>query len=414
MSSEEPFNYIEHKIKEAAETHQIVFEESSWKKMEALLDKEDKRKPFVWLWLFLPLVIAGSFGIFIFVNKEQKIKNNTTPFIKVADDKPSDIDSKKSVINSTLFTNANNKPADLKVSFKKAKKIILLKSTYKITIKTPVISEENITQNKNVFTEKATIDFLVRGGNPSEDNILLNNAKVVIADSTKDLTKTDTTQKSKPDSVSIVSKDKKETKTKQSFISKFYLLGTFGADVSSTKLLAFKTSPVSTKYGLGIGFKIKKNVSVQTGFYAGKKKYLASEGEYNFKTGSYYNMVTVTKVDADCIVYEIPVSIRYDFLQKKSINIYTGLGLYSYIMKKENYNVYFIKNNTEYSWAYQYKGNKAFLSTLILSVGAEKKLVDKIYLQIEPSVSIPVKGVGEGSVKIFSTAFQLGIKYTPF
>lgn len=408
MSSEEPFNYIEHKIKEAAENHHMIFEESSWKKMEALLDKEPRRKPFIWFWLFLPLAIAGGFGIFMLLNKLPKEKINTASFIKVADNKPSKINSKKSVTNSTLLTNANNNPADLNVSFKKAK------STNKIHIQTPLTSKENITQNKNVFTNKAIIDVIVSGGNPSEDNILLNNAKVVNADSTKNITKKDTVQKSTNDSVGIVLRNKEETKKKQSFKSKFYLLGGLGADVSSTKLLAFKNNPVSTKYGLGIGFKIKKNISVQTGFYAGKKKYLAGKGDYNFKTGSYYNMVKVTKVDADCIVYEIPVSIRYNVLQKKSINIYTGLGLSSYIMKKEDYNVYFIKNNREYSWAYQYKGNKAFLSTLILSVGAEKKLTNKIYLQIEPSLSMPLKGVGEGSVKIFSTAFQFGIKYTPF
>ena len=122
----------------------------------------------------------------------------------------------------------------------------------------------------------------------------------------------------------------------------------------------------------------------------------------------------VTKIDAACTVYEIPVSIRYNVLQKKSLNIYTGLGLSSYIMKKEDYDIYFIKNNTEYSWAYNYTGNQAFLSTFILTVGTEKKLTDKIYLQLEPFVSIPLKGVGEGSVKLFSAALQLGIKYIPF
>ena len=49
MSSEKRFEYIENKIKEAAENNHIVFEEKSWNKMEVLLDKEDKRKPFFYI-----------------------------------------------------------------------------------------------------------------------------------------------------------------------------------------------------------------------------------------------------------------------------------------------------------------------------------------------------------------------------
>ena len=70
MNSEKPFNYIEHKIKEAAENQLIVFEESSWKKMEALLDNEPRRKPFVWWWFLLPLVIAGGVGFWLVANKK--------------------------------------------------------------------------------------------------------------------------------------------------------------------------------------------------------------------------------------------------------------------------------------------------------------------------------------------------------
>ena len=187
-----------------------------------------------------------------------------------------------------------------------------------------------------------------------------------------------------------------------------------GADVSSTKLFAFKNSPASLKYGLALGYNINRRLSVQTGFYAGKKKYIAKEGEYNFKTISYLNTVKVIKVDADCIVYEIPVSIRYNIIQKKTSTIYASAGLSSYIMKSEDYNIYFLRNNIQATRAWNYTGNQHFLSTLIISAGLEKRLTNKIALQIEPSVNIPLKAVGEGSVKLFSTSVQAGLKYTPF
>ena len=187
-----------------------------------------------------------------------------------------------------------------------------------------------------------------------------------------------------------------------------------GADVSSTKLFAFKNSKASLKYGLALGYNINKRLSVQTGFYAGSKKYIANEGEYNFKAGSYYNLVRVTMVDANCLVFEIPVSVRYNILQKKAIAFYSGVGLSSYIMKSEVYDVHFIRNYMPASRTWSYTGNQHFLSTLIISAGLEKRLTNKIALQIEPNVSIPLKTVGEGSVKLFSTSVQAGLKYTPF
>lgn len=412
MSSEEPFNYIDHKIKEAAENHQIVFEESSWKKMEALLDKKPGRKRFAWFWLFLPLAIAAGFGIFVWGNKQQKEKIGSASVSIAAENKPPDFISSKTVQKNKIFVNYFNKSTENFNPYKKTKAIFLSKSPFKTDIIIPAAGEENVSENEKTFTVEAKRIITISNSNPLINEKLANDANPTV--STKNLTENDVDKKSKPDSSNIVFKNKKELNKKKSVVSKFYLLGSLGADISSTKLLAFKNNPVSSRYGIGIGYKINKNLSVQTGFYTGKKKYLAKQREYNFKTGSYYNLVRVTKIDAVCMVYEIPVSIRYNVLQKKSLNIYTGVGLSSYIMKKEDYDIYFIKNNTEYSWAYNYTGNQAFLSTFILTVGAEKKLTDKIYLQLEPFVSIPLKGIGEGSVKLFSAALQLGIKYIPF
>ena len=103
MRSEEPFNYIDNKIKEAAENHEIVFEESSWIKMEALLDKEPKRKPFIWLWVLLPILFVGGFGVLVSVNKPSVKEKFKTAKIER---KPA-----ANNINDTSFTiNANNKP----------------------------------------------------------------------------------------------------------------------------------------------------------------------------------------------------------------------------------------------------------------------------------------------------------------
>ena len=62
----------------------------------------------------------------------------------------------------------------------------------------------------------------------------------------------------------------------------------------------------------------------------------------------------------------------------------------------------------------QYTRNTHLLSTLTLAAGIEKKLSDRFIMYLEPSISIPLKGVGDGSVKLYSTGLNLGIKYSPF
>jgi hypothetical protein len=83
-------------------------------------------------------------------------------------------------------------------------------------------------------------------------------------------------------------------------------------------------------------------------------------------------------------------------------------------MKEEFYNIFYLRNNNEYARPYTYTGNQHLFSTATISFGVEKKLSTRIGLLLEPSIGIPLKTIGEGSVKLFSTSLQLGVKYHPF
>ena len=221
----------------------------------------------------------------------------------------------------------------------------------------------------------------------------------------------DTSNAKKPEEKPVAAKIKKQDNGKA---SGFYLLATGGTDAGSTKLFSFSNSTITPKYGIGIGYQLNQKLSVQTGFYVTNKKYIASPYDYHAKAGSYWSEVQMEKVIAACLVYEIPITVRYNFIQRPKVTYYGTVGTSSYIMKKEDYDYFYTSYNMPHEKSWQYTGNKHFFSTLTFAAGIEKKLSGEISLIFEPSFSIPIAGVGDGKVKLFSSSLQVGMKYKPF
>jgi len=64
------FEYIENRIKEAAENSEPSFDESAWAKMETRLDEENNKKQrFLLWWFLLPLLFIGA-GTYYFLNNK--------------------------------------------------------------------------------------------------------------------------------------------------------------------------------------------------------------------------------------------------------------------------------------------------------------------------------------------------------
>jgi opacity protein-like surface antigen len=442
MSSEEQFEHIEHKIKEAAENNQIVFEETAWAKMEVLLDKEDKQRPFFWLWFLLPIAMVSVYGLFtlsknndkaiaknINENTIEKISTNTKATIQIPtneqqisavdnaqipDDNTSKINNSNEVESTISSQNKNIYTAIKKnhssiSSFRNSAKLISNNgadeaaknyasqnkinhaSKTKATIQNADVSEE-----ENVFGKTE----IAKENNPLTQKINIEKAREIKKDSNTSITKN-----------AISKKDKKKTAT---ILSRLYVLGALGADIGSVKLFSFANSSFSTKYGAGIGFDITQKLSVQAGLYTSKKKYIAGPADYNVKAGSYWSTVPITKVEAMCLIYEVPIALQYHIIQKKSFSVYVGAGVSSYIMETEDYNYFYKRYNMEYSKANTYTGNQHLFSTALLSAGVEKNITKNLTLQLEPTISIPLKGIGDGEVRLFSTALLIGVKFSPF
>lgn len=460
MSSEKQYNDIENKIKEAADGYNYPFSETAWEKMENLLDKEqDRRRPLFWIFTFALLAVLVAGGIYFFRDGNQQgtiernrqnaviLKGNTTQGTFTDENNPSTNSTSPVVsentntgaviprltqntttetknqpsgaVNNTVSLNKKNTGSVLKIKIKKAttendmdpaaatypsgdKKIYKNQDKIKLKISTPEVESEltDAGNKPNVNTPTNNVERSAGFTEPSTDS-LKKEQELLKPDTavTKNLTATEKEDK----------KNKKERK-----FAGFYLVGNLGAEASSTKFLQYKHSTVTPRYGIAAGYQLNKRFSIQAGFYASAKKYIAGPGDYYAKPGSYLSNVNIIKVDANCLVYEIPVSVQYNWLSRPKINYYAGIGLSSYLMKKEEYYYTVERYNVIYTYPYAYTKNTHLFAGLTLSAGIEKKLNRKFYLQAAPVVTIPLTGEGEGKVKLFTTSINIGIKYFPF
>jgi hypothetical protein len=435
--SKRPFKEIEQIIKDTPEAHEPAFNEASWKKMEAMLDKEDDRKrPFVfWLWWLLPLLIgAGLLSYFAFnKNNSQReitaVKKNDVPAEKTG--------GKMDAANKHATGPVEPNPVTVNSIPENGNDAGKIKTAVSgKTSKPPVIKDGNVLQSKDedLFTkknrsgkDKAKMKGKITAAEQAIDNeqdvdqIVSNVSPEVKTKPVESISQeevvvikvdADKAGEKEIEKIidSIVKKPGTDNKQKNRFY-RFYIIAAAGAEASGVKL--FAADKITGRYGLALGYQVNKNLSVQAGFFSANKKYKATGSDYKTKPGTYWNIVDIKNIEANCKVYEIPVTVRYDFMPGKILNIFAAAGLSSYVMKKEDYRFSYEHNGTMRQAKTTYNGNKNLFSVLRITGGAEKKISGKFSVFASPGIAIPLSGVGEGEVKLYSMDMIFGIKFTP-
>jgi hypothetical protein len=218
-------------------------------------------------------------------------------------------------------------------------------------------------------------------------------------------------EKKPEDMTSVTKKEKPKSKKKNNFF--FTLSG--GPDASFTGNDKFGRTKIVG--GAGVGYTIREKFTLRSGFYTARKLYTSSPGEYNMSpwVSSYYP--NLQKVEADCKVYEIPVTVSYNFKSTEKYSLFASAGLSSYIMKRETYDFYYKYSPTGpvVNRAYTaHNENKHYFSVLNLSAGYQRNISKRLSLTAEPYYKVPLKGVGEGKVKLNSTGVLFTLSVKPF
>ncbi|MDZ4792666.1 MAG: hypothetical protein SGI83_00150 [Bacteroidota bacterium] len=455
---------FDRKVKEAADHHYPAYDEQAWGKMEQLLNKhlpqkEDNRRRFLFLlFLFLGLGAAGLLIAKPWKNKKQlavtkqisgapekvvePLSSGTA--VGTAESKNSPVTTKKESFKDDNTPTISTDPLTLAAPGKKQvtqpgsisrnKKnrninIPILNSTLSgrgnAASSNDISKDNGVTDSKDVKDKRvnSTIPAAVVSGtvHPVKDAVPADkNQQETITATNKLVTKADQVVSNDPTAIdgknenkSVVQDKAKKEKNKRKKNNSFLFTLSAGPDVSFTgndqlgrmKLLG----------GVGIGYSFNNRLIIRTGFYSGRKVYTASPEAYHPPEEFYTYYPYLEKINADCKVYEIPLTFSYNLSRSAKNSFIATAGLSSFLMKKETYDYTYKYTPTGPSYQRQLTIDneyKHFFSVLTFSGGYQRNIGKNISLLVEPYVKLPLSGVGYGKVKLNSggVLFSVGIK----
>ena len=430
------FENMDNLIKQAAEKiAQPEFDAQAWDKMDQMLDQEfnKKKRRFIFWWWLLPVLFAGGATTYYFsatntahtkpTNKEAKgTVTNTDQTASIQENNTTDNKKTVEVQQNKTEVSALVKQNQIRLSSKVNPIAFAGSTTHKKNSPAQLdLNPINLLQENNASQLENKKEVADKAAPPSPINAtaaIIDNQKGQQQNSTEKTTaikNTDSSaiarlQQSEPPS----NTEKKVTpaKSKAENLSRFFISAAAAIDASFIHINSIEQAKIIS--GIGFGYRINKRLIIQTGFYAGSKIYTAQKEDYNLKNYNFPYVNNIQYINANCYVFDVPLTMRYNLTVKKNNNWFTTVGLSSLFMKNESYDVYYNYGpNTpthEVNWTYSNKNNHPF-SVLNISVGFESALRKNVFISAEPYYKLPLGGVGEGAVQLSSIGLQLGIRY---
>ena len=160
--------------------------------------------------------------------------------------------------------------------------------------------------------------------------------------------------------------------------------------------------------GLMAGYRLSKKASLEAAVIYSKKSYF-SDGRY-FSMSKMPTNMKVISLTGSSHVFEVPVVVKYNLIQKKSSGVFAVAGLSSYLLTKENNNYVAIINGTQQNIKGEYKNLTAGVASSVhLGIGYEHDLGRQMNLRAEPYLQIPLKGIGVGNMQVMSAGVHVAV-----
>jgi hypothetical protein len=442
MNAEQFDNELLNLSQKAANDSLAPFNEVAWQRMEQLLDADKKKRRFIIWWWLAPLLLVGAVTAIYLATKTPTIeitkivqKNTDTKAPQTQAEQQLQVkDSNEKVMGATdkssSVTTLENYTQKEKILTKTAttnniQSALIEQKSQRISTKTKANFGAD---NRDIYTRDIT------KVQPKQElikfNKLENIDKKIMVINDKAITKVDKITSSiiavtPVDSVakidSLITKNTIEVKDsviigklvsliapKKSFLSKFEFNAFVSSDITTIK---FKNiDKVSTSIGVGVTYAISKKLSVSTGFAIGRKLYKADSVDYISMPLWSNPTYKLNNITANCLVYEVPLNLQYQFKQSDKNSWLAVVGLSNYYMISESYDYNYGDYGQTLKTNYLVKNkNNHLLSILNLGVAYRKQLSNKFSYQLTPYLKIPLTGIGAGKVNLYSAGLQLAI-----
>lgn len=182
----------------------------------------------------------------------------------------------------------------------------------------------------------------------------------------------------------------------------------WGIGLSAGPDLASVNANGSTAYGLNAGlafdYRIGKRWVFQGSGQYLLKNYIADQREYVAPKGFWPTRSYPKSTEGTCDMLQWSVDLRYNWLAKPKFQSFVSIGSSSWTILKEEYEFYYAKDypGLIYNWSSGQNKNY-WLSMAQMGIGVEKTIRPGLSLQLNWFAQMPLQGVGNGKVEIYSS-----------
>lgn len=460
---------FENLYKKAAENFPLKTDNADWKSVLSALEEEDKKTPFFINKKVVALGLLLFLVSFLYINTLINHKNNTSnnsienrQVIKQNEDLQQQNSKLKQEITDAVYKriydsiNSQKKQSDNNDTEAKKTSLSNIKDKIKLDdVKSNYISNNivfnsskqqkikfihiqkntsdktkdalsnqnnhDLTSSSNSRQTESTQAFHSKKNEPSFDNVNKEkNQSNAVIDNTNSETvtieKSDSVIKPLSKTLVIDSLKKLVASTPKKSInnfSKYFYVGALYAFDNTSEKNERHSNEKGENFGISmlLGYKISPKISIETGVSYQNKEYYTS--------GNYFNKSilgatgNVNGIEAENSFIEVPLTLKYDWLNKKQHTIFTTIGLSSYFVNKEKY---------EYEQEIAGVYNKQFVefssvttnlfATCNFSFGYQFNLKKLGNIRVQPYINLPLKGLGKSQEYLVSKGINIGWIYS--
>jgi hypothetical protein len=393
---------LEHLFRKTSDEYDITFHEDDWHRMEEKLDLRDaqlsyKRKV-QWIAAAAVLIIA-VLGYFTYENhtrlnqiNDQIAENRGEQFIPLPDVLPLLPETEQDREPGTPDLQSENGSG--------VQEITGLAESGEADTHRPVLRE---VETGRIPLYETDTQFVLAGFEPFQSTLTLPDQTIARTEEIASVKTVPAVVRTKP----LFPQPDRDRET----IAGRFSLGLMGSpDVSTAGGISNFHDP-GYKFGVMLEYAVTERISISAGMIQTVVRYSAPGDRYNppvyWADGQGPNEIT-----AECLLFDIPLNIRFNILNFDRSRFFASAGFSSYIMLQEDYYFNYDAPTTDQpeSWSGR-TGTRHWFSNAGFSVGFEYDVHPRWSVRAEPFLKVPIREIGWGNARLYSMGSFLSLNY---